>query len=440
MESRAPCGLMAGAAMPLDVPTLFMISTCVTAVLGLFLLFAWIQDRSIRALAWWSAGYLVGALAAALWSMHDAISRAVTLDVVYALLFLACGIIWNGARMFHSRPVLPAFMFGGAILWLIVCQSPVVHESDHYRIMLGSLLIGTYTLLTGFELYRERGEQLFSRWPAIGVLAVHGVLFLLPIPLVLLLPADSGVALASGWYPILSLETLLFAIGTAFIILVMAKERSDQIHRVAASTDALTGVSNRRGFIDEAERLIRKAAWKKQPVTVLMFDLDHFKSINDRFGHGTGDEVLRTFAMTATLTLRATDLFGRIGGEEFVAILPGDLNVATTAAERVRSAFNEAGREIAGQKIGVTVSIGAATAYDLPCDLSALLARADGALYRAKEAGRNRLEADAESLAPVTATPQLAPGGAEARTMEHGSRAEDWPLTRERVAPAAIMP
>jgi diguanylate cyclase (GGDEF)-like protein len=425
--------------MPLDVPTLFMISTCVTAVLGLFLLFAWIQDRSIRALAWWSAGYLVGALAAALWSMHETIARAVTLDVVYALLFLACGIIWNGARMFHARPVLPAFMFGGAIMWLIVCQSPVVHESDQYRIMLGSLVIGTYTLLTAFELWRERGEQLFSRWPAVGVLTIHGVLFLLPIPLVVLLPAHSGIALASGWYPILSLETLLFAIGTAFIILVMAKERSDQIHRVAASTDALTGVSNRRGFTDEAERLIRKAAWKKQPVTVLMFDLDHFKSINDRFGHATGDEALRVFAMTATLCLRATDLFGRLGGEEFAAILPGDLTVGSTAAERVRTAFEEAGRQIAGQKVGVTVSIGAATAHDLPCELSALLARADGALYRAKEAGRNRLEADAASIPPVAPTPQLAPAGAEARTSEHGSRAEDWPPIREPVA-AAVAP
>ncbi len=421
--------------MPLDVPTLFMISTCVTAILGLFLLFAWIQDRSIRALAWWSAGYLVGALAAALWSMHDAISRAMTMDVVYALLFLACGIIWNGARMFHARPVLPAAMFSGAIFWLMVCQSPVVHESDRIRIILGSLLIGTYTLLTAYELWRERGEQLFSRWPAIGVLAVHGFLFLLPIPLVLLLPDGSGIALASGWYPILSLETLLFAIGTAFIILVMAKERSDQIHRVAASTDALTGVSNRRGFTDEAERLIRKAAWKKQPVTVLMFDLDHFKSVNDRFGHGTGDEVLRVFAMTATLTLRATDLFGRIGGEEFVAILPGDIHVASTAAERVRAAFEQAGGEVAGHKIGVTVSIGLATAYELPCDLTDLLARADAALYRAKEAGRNRLEADPQSLPPEPAAPELAPSGVEVR--EHGSRAEDWPLQREPVPVAA---
>jgi diguanylate cyclase (GGDEF)-like protein len=292
--------------------------------------------------------------------------------------------------------------------------------------MLGSLLIGGYTLLTAFELWRERGEHLFSRWPAIGVLTLHGVLFLVPIPLVLLLPADSGLALASGWFPIVVLETLLFAIGTAFIILVMAKERSDLIHRAAASTDALTGISNRRGFMDEAERLIRKAAWKKQPVTVLMFDLDHFKSVNDRFGHAMGDEVLRAFAVTATLSLRATDVLARLGGEEFAAILPGDLTVAGTAAERVRSAFEISGREIAGEKVGVTVSIGAATAHELPCEISALLARADAALYRAKQAGRNRIEADPDSRVATEAP--LAPAGmAEAKAPDRaGLRAEDW--------------
>jgi diguanylate cyclase (GGDEF)-like protein len=296
-------------------------------------------------------------------------------------------------------------MFGGAILWLIVCQSPMVHESDSYRTMLGSLLIASYTLATAFEMWRERGEHLFSRWPAIVVLGVHGAVFLLPIPLIVLLPAERSLALAGSWVPILALETLLFAIGTAFITLVMAKERSEHVHRTAASTDALTGIANRRGFLDEAERLVRRQAWKNQPVTVLMFDLDHFKSINDRFGHALGDETLRLFARTAIVTLRSTDVIGRLGGEEFCAILPGDLNVAATAAERVRSAFEAAGREVAGLEVGATVSIGAATAYDLPCDLLALLVRADAALYRAKQGGRNRLEADEDSVAPGVAPP-----------------------------------
>src|SRR5690349_17010075 len=295
-------------------------------------------------------------------------------------------------RVCSARTTLPSAMFGGAIMWLIVCQSPVVHESDAYRIILGSLVIASYALLTAFELWRDRSEHLFSRWPAIAVLLVHSVVFVLPFPLVLLLPADSGFALASGWFPILALETLLFAIGTAFIILVMAKERSVHIHRAEASTDPLTGISNRRGFLDEAERLMRKQAWKKQPVTVLMFDLDHFKAVNDRFGHAVGDEALRLFAKVATVSLRASDALGRLGGEEFAAILPSDLTVATTAAERVRNAFAAAGREILGEPVGVTVSIGAAMEVTLPCDLATLLARADAALYRAKQAGRNRVE------------------------------------------------
>jgi diguanylate cyclase (GGDEF)-like protein len=281
----------------------------------------------------------------------------------------------------------------------------MVHESDSYRTMLGSLLIASYTLATAFEMWRERGEHLFSRWPAIVVLGVHGVVFLLPIPLIVLLPVERSYALASSWVPILALETLLFAIGTAFITLVMAKERSEHVHRTAASTDALTGIANRRGFLDEAERLVRRQAWKNQPVTVLMFDLDHFKSINDRFGHALGDETLRLFARTAIVTLRSTDVIGRLGGEEFCAILPGDLNVAATAAERVRSAFEAAGREVAGLSVGATVSIGAATAYELPCDLLALLVRADAALYRAKQSGRNRLEADEDSVAPGVTLP-----------------------------------
>jgi diguanylate cyclase (GGDEF)-like protein len=421
--------------MLLDIPTLFVISTCVTAVLGLFLLFAWIQDRSIRALAWWAAAYFLGGLAAALWSMHDAISRALTVDVVYALLFVACGIIWTGARLFHGRAALPYAMFGGAILWLLACQSPMVHESGGHRVMLGSLVIASYTLLTAYELWRARAEHLFSRWPAFCVLVLHGVVFLLPIPLTVLLPGEGGFALASGWFPILALETLLFAIGTAFIILVMAKERSEHIHRTAASTDPLTGIANRRGFVEEAGRLMRKQAWKKQPVTALVFDLDHFKSINDRFGHAVGDEALRLFAQTATMTLRSTDVIGRLGGEEFAALLPGDLNNAAAAAERVRSAFAVAGAAIDGRRIGATVSIGAASALELPCELGALLARADAALYRAKAAGRNRLETDAESAG--IAPPLAAADAPETRVEDR--RAETWTVPGEILpVPATI--
>src|ERR1019366_7806391 len=101
-------------------------------------------------------------------------------------------------------------------------------------------------------------------------------------------------------------------------------------------------------------------AQKGQPVSALMFDLDHFKSINDRFGHAIGDKALHIFAVTASVSMRATDIVGRLGGEEFVALLPATLADARVVAERVRRAFETAGATVAGCDLNATVSIGAA--------------------------------------------------------------------------------
>jgi diguanylate cyclase (GGDEF)-like protein len=214
------------------------------------------------------------------------------------------------------------------------------------------------------------------------------------------------VSLASGWIAVFALETMLYIVGTAFIVLVLAKERSVRIQRDAASTDELTGILNRRGFFAAAQQLVARQAKKGEPVAVLMFDLDHFKSINDNFGHLVGDEALRLFAATTTENLRASDVVARFGGEEFVAILPGSLSDATAAAERVRRAFQAAAGAVAGRPVAATVSVGAASA-PLCADVAALLATADSALYRAKANGRNRVEGIEQTL-PAASRPPLA--------------------------------
>ena len=126
---------------------------------------------------------------------------------------------------------------------------------------------------------------------------------------------------------------------------------------------------------------------------MLMLDLDHFKSINDRFGHAIGDEVLRVFANVARSSMRASDIVGRLGGEEFAAIVPEPMEFAARIAERLRAGFEAAGVTVGGHAIGATVSIGAATSSEPVTDIDALIARADAALYRAKHDGRNRLYA-----------------------------------------------
>src|ERR1700722_4889659 len=126
---------------------------------------------------------------------------------------------------------------------------------------------------------------------------------------------------------------------------------------MAAVTDPLTALLNRRGFSEAAAALAKCAQRRKTPVSVLAFDLDHFKSINDRFGHHTGDAMLGLFAAVARKTMRANDVIGRLGGEEFVAVISGTLADASVAAERVRSAFEVATHAPDGLQIPATVSI-----------------------------------------------------------------------------------
>jgi diguanylate cyclase (GGDEF)-like protein len=393
-------GPAANAPIALDVTTLFVIATCVTALLGLLLLSAWAQER-IRALAWWGTAYLLGGFSVAMWSIESLISPPLPVGTANALLFIACGMIWSAARLFHGRPVLWGAMCAGAMVWLIGCLVPEFAQSLLTRILLSSMIVSAYTFLTAAELWRERRKTLLRRWPAIFVPLLHGAVFLFPIPLAGLLPSDGGVvSLASGWVAIFTLETMLYVVGTAFIVLVLAKERTVRIHKDAALIDELTAIPNRRAFFAAAEDLIARQAKKHEPVSVLMFDLDHFKMINDRFGHPVGDEVLRLFATTASTCLRASDVVARLGGEEFVAILPGSLSDARAAAERVRAAFQAAAGTVADCPLAATVSIGAASAA-LDADVSALVAAADKALYLAKANGRNRVEGIEQELPTI---------------------------------------
>jgi diguanylate cyclase (GGDEF)-like protein len=378
--------------MFLDVPTLFIVSTCIAGLLGLILFFAWIQDRSIRALAWWGAAYMLGGVGVAIWIAESALmSQPFTYGISNALLFAACGTIWTGARLFYAREIRPLALCAGAAIWIVACQIPSFAASDMARIVLSSLIVSAYTFATAREIWTDRRKRDRWRWAAICMPVLHGLVFLPPIPLAVMNAGEEAL-LPNGWIAVFTLETLLYVVGTAFIALMMVKERAESQYKMAAATDPLTGLLNRRGFMERADVLVGRSARKRGGrVSLLMFDLDHFKSINDRFGHAVGDAALRVFAETAQNTMREGDVVGRLGGEEFAALVSGSAGEAAVAAERVRAAFEAAGVTIAGHAMGATVSIGVADTRAKACNISHLLARADTALYAAKEAGRNRV-------------------------------------------------
>jgi diguanylate cyclase (GGDEF)-like protein len=388
--------------MKLDVHTLFTVTIYVEALLGLLLLFAWVQNFSIHALGWWGFSDLMRALSVVLFGLHDSVPEAISIDLANAILFSSFALTWTGARVFDGRSVRPLGLIAGAAIWLVFCRIPGVMDLTDLRTLLSSSILATYTWLTAYEFWRGRSEPLLSRWPAIFVLFVHGSLFLLRTPVSRMLPwsENNYEVFGSVWLAVLSFEALLFTIALAFILLAMAKERTEFRHKTAALVDPLTGIANRRAFLTEGTQIVKRQSINGCPGAVLLIDLDHFKSINDRFGHAIGDRVLQVFAESASASIKTTDLIGRLGGEEFAAVLYDvDRERALITAERIRSAFAAAAVEVDGRPAMATVSVGMVFNEDSTFDVPALLAQADEALYHAKERGRNRVEIASLELA-----------------------------------------
>jgi len=379
--------------MSFDTSTLYLFATMVAGMLGAMLVFFGRQEN-IAALKWWGTAYLLGAASVAIWTIGGSKLGDTLLLALNAVGFAACGMVWNASRVFHSRkPNLPGLVFG-AIIWIGVAVAlPSLNTA--MRLTVGAAIVAVYAALTASELWNERRRTMQKRWPTIAVPVMHGGVLMLPILLGgLLRPHDETFA-SSIWVTAFSIELILYAIGTVFVIFVLVSDRAVTVHKTAASVDPLSGMLNRRGFSEACMRVIEREAVAGRPVTVMIFDIDHFKSINDRFGHPAGDEILKLFSTVVISNLRISDLSGRIGGEEFAALLPCALEEGVIVAERVREAFEASGIVCEQGPVDTTVSIGVAGG-PAGTELEVLLASADTALYQAKRSGRNRVEAAEE--------------------------------------------
>ncbi len=394
----------------LDTSTLYLVAALIAGLLGgMLLYFGWRDD--IRAPKWWGLAYMLGATSVALWTLTSALLGGFSL-VLDAVGMVACGLVWNAARIFHGRKPHWPGLFLGAAAW--AAASTILPADAHaMRITIGAAIVAAYATLTATELGSERRKELKKLWPTSVVPVMHGFVLMLPILIGdLVVPHDDGFT-SSIWVTAFAMELALYSVGTVFIIFMIVSDRTIKAHKTAASVDPLTGMFNRRGFAEATTRLIEREAKAGRPATVLVFDIDHFKSVNDRFGHPAGDEILKKFAAVVVNTLRMSDLSGRVGGEEFAALLPCSLEEASLAAERVREAFATAGIAVDGEPVATTVSIGVAGGQ-AGTELDILLAAADGALYQAKRNGRNRVEAAPEIEPPperITqrSTPKIRP-------------------------------
>jgi hypothetical protein len=214
--------------MQVGLDTLLTMTVDIEAMLGLLLLFAWVQNTSIHAVAWWGFAYLLRAGSIFLFGMYGTVSDLISIDLANAIMFISFALPWTGARVFGGRSVQPFGLAAGAIVWHFASRMPFLTDSQNVRVLLGSGIITAYTWLAVYEFWRDRNDPLLSRWPTILVLGAYGAQVLLHTPLSTLLPstADSQF-IASAWLTTISFTTLLFKIAVAFLFMAMAKERNE---------------------------------------------------------------------------------------------------------------------------------------------------------------------------------------------------------------------
>jgi len=377
--------------MSLDATTLTFAGGFVTFIGGLILLAYWWQDRQAWAAFWWAlancglgTGITLLALRSVLPFYLSNVMAPLLLDLCAVLAFVA-------ARVFNRGSIDPYRVVTSVAAWVTLLVITGVYTREQFAAALGVGISGGLYAAAAVEFWLGRTEKLPGRKSIMGILASFSIsLFLLALQF----------ATASKYSPAASMSLLgvinfvgfLYALGVTTFLIIMLKSRNEEKYRTSALVDPLTGLGNRRAFMDRAQRMFDRHGHDASPVALLAFDLDRFKRINDTFGHPTGDQVLCVFADVLSSVLRSSNIVARIGGEEFVAVVPGASDEAAVAiASRIANAFQNAAQFLDGQKIEATVSVGVASNGGRMCNVADVLASADDALYQAKNAGRNRV-------------------------------------------------
>lgn len=325
--------------------------------------------------------------------------------LVANLMFLAGGVgfaIGGLARFDRQPPVLPTAVFAiagfAAFTWFLFVQPDVV-----WRIYMINFAFGAITLIMAAELRRAPGRNFVDNI-LLGLLVFYGISFFVRPVLVIWIdgPYESYENIHQSLYWITltfsaSLFLLIFALS---LITAIALDVMEEL-RLESHTDPLSGLLNRRGFEQGVAEALRASRRKRMAVTLVVCDLDHFKSVNDTYGHAAGDFVIVTFSNCMRDCIAANQIAGRIGGEEFAVLLRGsDRNSGRLFAEGVRAAFGLLPVPHLPDDMRFSASFGVAEWRDGE-SVAELFLRADRALYEAKKAGRDRVRVDNPLLAPA---------------------------------------
>jgi len=379
----------------LDLTTLTVTLTLVTLSMTLLLALAAWHAGTEQGLRHWALGNCALMLGLLLNVNQEHLHHSLSIVLANGLMTLGLGVIWLGVRAFKgsSQPQWGTICAAAVIMVLLWFFRFQVDRLD-IRYAISSVILGGLCLMCAKELLIRAAQPLRTAyWFSGGIALLYGFC-LVARPVAALFGWQAELPLLDSPLQNLTLlGAMLAQIGMASGFILMTHYRTaEALHRLS-ERDALTNTLNRRSLQEQAHVLLELMAQRSQPVTLIMVDADHFKRINDEFGHQTGDAVLCHLVARIGQHLRSDDLLGRFGGEEFTLILPGlDTERAAQVAERIRQGLCSNPWESESKPVWLSVSLGVACSEHHGYDFNTLLGAADAALYRAKALGRNRVE------------------------------------------------
>lgn len=369
-----------------------------------------ISYRRARGIWWFMVSCVAAGTSSALLAGHSIFSRNLHLGGSMLLLPVSLWLRHTGfaeylhvkARHLWANAVLIA-LYAGFLVWCAVERNDLARGLQALAVVLAVQTALSVEVLLRFGIEENRLLRITTS-VVISLVAIMRLLWVV-------LEMKSGVLGSSGetithaQWPL----NMLFSAATLFCFVGIFVSQMELDLREIASTDALTGAMNRRALESQAAREMARCRRYGFPLSVIVMDLDHFKLLNDTYGHNAGDAALCLVVRDLQSALRGTDLLCRSGGEEFLILLPHtDHATALHLAERLRKRISQIVVPVEGKKVGVTASLGVASWNGAAESWTTMVKRADAALYLAKNAGRNRVVTGEEQSSPAEPNTQLA--------------------------------
>ena len=379
--------------MQADVPTLMATNLLASlSMAGVMVVVGWGMRR--EGLQLWAGALAVHAAGYLLLALRGQIDDRLSILAGNALISLALSLLLAAVLRFYEKSPRWVLLLAPPALLLAALAT----QLDHYgaRVAISGAMYALQAIAVVMALFRRRRETVGrgARLVMAGMGIEVGLMALRAAGGVLNTEASQQLLQGGAIQTATYLGTLVMLLVASLGFIFMTKERADDANRILAACDALTGIANRRSIIAALDRDVGRAIRTRTPLALMMIDLDHFKRVNDSYGHLAGDAVLRSLAAVLHQRIRSQDIVGRYGGEEFLVVLP---ETTLLGARRLATEFCKAVAAHAfvheGEQIAQTVSIGVFGGLLEPGDSwDVLIHAADSALYDAKHSGRNRVE------------------------------------------------